>query len=775
MSVEAAMPDALDGAVATALAAPLPVGPGATARLADLLYARWYCAATEPPAAPHDVSEALRAAHAGSHRLEAGWSAERVSSAGRVLAVRGGEHRVLHPLDYVSPRRPGLPPGVGEPLLAVARREAPEPPAGFWLTVSPGWPPGAAPLVRVYWNVPVAAAPDLVRELTGNLLDAATPWALKLPADARDHGRPDAAVLYLPRSGFAALAPALAAVARGLGDRLLGHEPPLTLRLLPGVGVAENPGGAESFGSHRCRLIAEGLLDADAALDPREAIRARFARAGIDPDRPHLQPGSSARYALPPAGDVPRARGGTDPRRAAASAGRGPRRGPPAGDPRFRDAAGAIADRLVAGAIRHEDRCTWTGDALEAVAGRPTVVLRSCGGDLYDGTAGIAVFLAHAAVALGSADAAGTARAAARHALRHGTAGGVPSGLHEGGLGALWAVLEVARALPDEDLGGEAARSAAELLDRPWEHPDPGPDLLRGAAGTAVAALAIGRLCAAAHPDAARAARARARLAGETLLAEARETAAGWWWEAEGAPAGGLCGLAHGGSGVALALDALGRHTGDGRFAGASRRATDWERRWYSRAAGGWPDRRGDAAGDHPALWCHGATGIGLARLARWARWRDAGDLAEAGAALQAARAAAAAWPYEGLDWSICHGLGGIVELMLCAWQVTGHAAHLQAARALGARALADSGGGAGPWRCGVPDGGGETPGLMLGLAGIGTSLLRLHDPSLAPSPALCGIDLPRRGAGPARPARSAPARRSAAASASGPPGAPSR
>ena len=53
--------------------------------------------------------------------------------------------------------------------------------------------------------------------------------------------------------------------------------------------------------------------------------------------------------------------------------------------------------------------------------------------------------------------------------------------------------------------------------------------------------------------------------------------------------------------------------------------------------------------------------------------------------------------------------------------------------------------------------------------------LVCLHDPSLAPSPALCGIDLPRRGAGPARPARSAPARRSAAASASGPPGAPSR
>ncbi|MDR3531448.1 MAG: lanthionine synthetase LanC family protein, partial [Rhodopila sp.] len=36
-------------------------------------------------------------------------------------------------------------------------------------------------------------------------------------------------------------------------------------------------------------------------------------------------------------------------------------------------------------------------------------------------------------------------------------------------------------------------------------------------------------------------------------------------------------------------------------------------------------------------------------------------------------------------------------------------------------------------WPCGVP-GGGETPGLLLGLAGIGYFYLRLHSPSEVPS-----------------------------------------
>jgi lantibiotic modifying enzyme len=118
-------------------------------------------------------------------------------------------------------------------------------------------------------------------------------------------------------------------------------------------------------------------------------------------------------------------------------------------------------------------------------------------------------------------------------------------------------------------------------------------------------------------------------------------------------------------------------------------------------------------------------------RLRRHAQTGDPVALAEAGAALEGVRATAG-WTTDG---SVCHGAAGLAEVLLAAHAALGTPEHLADARALGgslaARARAE-----GAWACGIP-GGGETPALMTGLAGIGLTLLRLHDPASAPSPAL--------------------------------------
>jgi hypothetical protein len=705
--------------------------------LARRLYAEWY-AGTEPSAVEDpadDATEALRAAHAGAARFEPGWRAERVSSAGRVLATRDGETRLLHPLDYVCAGRPGLPPAAGGEVLAVARRDSPEPVDGYWMTWGRSWSPDGdqPPLVRVYWNVPVEGAPALVGALTAALEPVPVPWMLKLPQDVRQHERADAAVLYLPRRDFAAAAPALASAARALRDHLVEAEPPLALRLAPGVALAEDPGSDESFGMKRCRLIAEAVAISGSAAPG--GIRARFVAAGLDPERPHLEPGSTAGY------DWPRALAGAP---APAAPTRLPLPAPaePEHDEAFLAAATAVAGRLADEAIWSGDRCTWVGDALEPTDGAWSVVLRACGGDLYAGTSGIAWFLARVDDERARAAAAGAARHALRWAAREPGGGG----LYEGPLGALHAVVEVADALGDGALREAAAEVATAALDDAAERSLPLFDLLAGEAGTVVAALALERALGA---GAARVATA----AGDRLLAAARRGPAGWWWGAPGAAAG-LCGLAHGGSGIALALAALARRTGEARFGEAAREAVRWERRWFSRAAGGWPDLRTEVRDGnggrpaYPALWCHGAVGAGLARLAIGGWERECATLAEAGAAIQATRRATSAAlsalvagePGEDANWSLCHGLAGSAELLLGAWEVLGHPDHLSAARRIGAAALRDGDGGAGPWRCGVPQGGGETPGLMLGLAGIGATLLRLHDPRSLPSPLLYGL-----------------------------------
>jgi hypothetical protein len=73
---------------------------------------------------------------------------------------------------------------------------------------------------------------------------------------------------------------------------------------MEGVGAADDPGNGESFGMHRCRLLAEGLVEAYrsniAGTDARiKAVQARFSQNGLNLDAPYLAPGL-AEYPLIP-------------------------------------------------------------------------------------------------------------------------------------------------------------------------------------------------------------------------------------------------------------------------------------------------------------------------------------------------------------------------------------------------------------------------------------------------------------------------------------------
>jgi HopA1 effector protein family len=78
----------------------------------------------------------------------------------------------------------------------------------------------------------------------------------------------------------------------------------VTLKLASGVGLAEEPNTGESFGMHRCRLVAEGLVDAwkqgAHTLEERiQAVDTKFTSNGLKLDRPYLSPGSVELFDLP--------------------------------------------------------------------------------------------------------------------------------------------------------------------------------------------------------------------------------------------------------------------------------------------------------------------------------------------------------------------------------------------------------------------------------------------------------------------------------------------
>ena len=84
------------------------------------------------------------------------------------------------------------------------------------------------------------------------------PFHLKVLHSPQLFTRCDAGVLYLPRSAFGAAQPALRDIYAHVETELRSEAPALTKSLAPGLGLAESPAG-ESFGLHRCNLIADGL------------------------------------------------------------------------------------------------------------------------------------------------------------------------------------------------------------------------------------------------------------------------------------------------------------------------------------------------------------------------------------------------------------------------------------------------------------------------------------------------------------------------------------
>ena len=148
-------------------------------------------------------------------------------------------------------------------------------------------------LVRFYWNVHSEGAPDLLAEITGRFNRLRVPFQFKTLRYRNQYDRGDAAVLFVT-SRQAGIACRLGAeIHRRMTKRLRPGVPLFTRRLAPGLGFAENPSNGESFGMHRCRLLAESIQNAweKGSQSPSERIaefRSRFEAEGLSAATPYL-------------------------------------------------------------------------------------------------------------------------------------------------------------------------------------------------------------------------------------------------------------------------------------------------------------------------------------------------------------------------------------------------------------------------------------------------------------------------------------------------------
>lgn len=557
------------------------------------------------------------------------------------------------------------------------------------------------------------------------------PFRLKVLKDPSHFARCDASVVYVSRSDYRTAAEVLEEIYPRVAVHLRQKTPAFTKPLAEGVGFAEDPGQWESFGLHRCRILADGMIRAyeqgKESIDDRlQVVARRFADDGIDIDKPFLNPGSADVYDFKPQSQRrPLVLGSADTSVRTTSS-----------TEAFLRTAEEIGWRLSQQAVWHGDRCNWLGVVPKErshINLQPAMTYSTLGPDLYGGTSGVALFLTELFAVTGTDPLRQTALGAMRQAFSR--VGVLPQpnrlGLYAGWMGIALVAARVGTILGEEEM----MERAAGLLELAMRETRDGHelDLLSGSAG-AIAALVVLRdiLEDESLLD-------LAIQLGDDLLRAASKTDVGYSWRSIASSSQrNLTGFSHGAAGVGYALLELFSVTRKREYLKAAEQAFQFERSWFKADAGNWPDLREDSIqdlrSDRPlsfaTFWCHGAPGIALSRLRAYEVLKDETCKDEAITALRTTRKMIETSLHSGTEnFSLCHGLSGNAEVLVYGCQVLEDGCVDGSALV---SKVADSGIETSrtrklPWPCGT--GTGETPGVMLGLAGIGYFYLRLYHP----------------------------------------------
>jgi type 2 lantibiotic biosynthesis protein LanM len=391
---------------------------------------------------------------------------------------------------------------------------------------------------------------------------------------------------------------------------------------------------------------------------------------------------------------------------------------------RLLGAACTLGNKLESLAIRWSQNASWLGltPANERQWTITTTML-----DLYDGLPGIALFLAYLGSITGERRYSDLARETCNTMLRRSEeykSVGMCIGGFAGWGGIIYALTHLGSLWNDPVLLSNA-QDIVQLLPGLIAS-DENFDIIAGSAGC------IGGLAALYRERQSLETLTAAKACGKRLIACAKQMpdGVGWIIAKQTAP---LSGFAHGAAGIAWALLQVAKLTDEEIFRKTAQAAIAYERTLFNPETGNWRDLRtrgkglpGKTGESVMSAWCHGAAGIGLARLSTGSYLDGNETRREIDTALNTTIREGF-----GRNHSLCHGDVGNIELLLQASRVLKDERWQLRAQRI-ANGIVDSVAHE-ECRCGTPLHV-DSPGLMTGLAGIGYGLLRLAEPDRVPS-----------------------------------------
>ena len=273
--------------------------------LTQNLYTNFYCkgfiASTKRfstrmslPTVKVDYLKQLSSSNNGKGYLDDKWTVISRES-DRVVAVKNGCRLILKTCEYLSPEnKPGgnvfqcmpkdlhfLSPGF---LMAVGNND---------LQLI-----DACPTIRFYWNLRAQGAIPLMSAITTKLNKAGLPFRFKILDQPDQFIRCDSAVLYTFRKDYELIRNAIESVHSEVMPYLKYETPVFTKNLAFGLGLAESPEHGNSFGIHRCQILAEGIVNAfchnqKSVAKRLTVVRQYFEEKEINLEKPYLNPGSA--------------------------------------------------------------------------------------------------------------------------------------------------------------------------------------------------------------------------------------------------------------------------------------------------------------------------------------------------------------------------------------------------------------------------------------------------------------------------------------------------
>ncbi|TCP70220.1 type 2 lanthipeptide synthetase LanM family protein [Baia soyae] len=198
-----------------------------------------------------------------------------------------------------------------------------------------------------------------------------------------------------------------------------------------------------------------------------------------------------------------------------------------------------------------------------------------------------------------------------------------------------------------------------------------------------------------------------------------------------------LAGLSHGISGISWGLISFGSQFNKSNYIEKGLNLITLENQFIDEERLNWKDlREGVVSNSDPVYWCHGAPGIALARMNMMKLLDQENEMLSRDLQLAIQKTVKDGFSDQ-MDHSLCHGIFGNIDILL---EISNYLkdrklkdiAYSQADRAL--KSIKEEG-----FKSGIK-GGFDISTFMLGLSGIGFSLLRLHNPQL---PSLLSLSIP--------------------------------